>query len=87
MKTCDSLQHAFGIVLRNARQAASLSQEALAHQAGLDRTYISLLERGHRQPTLCSLFRIAAVLNTPAQDLVANTEKEMTCTLNATGNL
>jgi transcriptional regulator with XRE-family HTH domain len=52
----------FGAVLRTARQGAGLSQEAFAHDAGMDRTYPSLLERGRRQPTLAMLIAIANAL-------------------------
>jgi transcriptional regulator with XRE-family HTH domain len=40
----------------------SLSQEQLGEGAGLDRTYISGVERGVRNPTISSLFKIAAGL-------------------------
>jgi transcriptional regulator with XRE-family HTH domain len=45
----------FGKVLSELRKNAGLSQEKLAELAGLDRTYISLLERGLRQPTITTL--------------------------------
>ena len=40
------VEQAFGKVLREIRMEKSLSQEELAHVCGLDRTYISLMERG-----------------------------------------
>ncbi len=46
----------FGEILREFRTNANLSQEKLAELSSLDRTYISLLERGKRQPTLQTLF-------------------------------
>ena len=49
----------FGRILQEKRQEKGLSQEQLAQICGLDRTYISLLERGLRQPTLNSLFNIS----------------------------
>jgi transcriptional regulator with XRE-family HTH domain len=64
---------AFGRVLRESRTKASLSQEALALAAGIDRTYVSLLERGKRQPTLETVFRLADVLSVSAATLVART--------------
>lgn len=53
----------FGIVLREIRTENKLSQEKLAEYCDLDRTYISLLERGHRQPSLATLFKISKALN------------------------
>src|SRR3569623_532206 len=54
-------------VVRAARKKAKLSQEALAELAGLHRTYVSLLERSLRSPTLATLEAIAHALGmTPA---------------------
>jgi transcriptional regulator with XRE-family HTH domain len=54
-----SIAIVFGRLLQEKRQEKGLSQEQLAQLCGLDRTYISLLERGLRQPTLNSLFSIS----------------------------
>jgi transcriptional regulator with XRE-family HTH domain len=54
-----SIAIVFGRILQEKRQEKGLSQEQLAQLCGLDRTYISLLERGLRQPTLNSLFSIS----------------------------
>ncbi len=53
---------AFGRVLREQRLARGVSQEALALEAGVDRTFVSQLERGIRQPTLTTLWKLAGVL-------------------------
>lgn len=63
MSSGRDLNSAFADVLRQLREQAGLSQEALATKSGLDRTYISLLERGLRQPTLKTLDRLAGALN------------------------
>ncbi|MBU4681441.1 helix-turn-helix transcriptional regulator [Cedecea davisae] len=42
----------FGQRVRKLRLEAGLSQEAFADKCGLDRTYISGIERGVRNPTL-----------------------------------
>ncbi|GGA02682.1 helix-turn-helix domain-containing protein [Okeania sp. KiyG1] len=47
-----SLAEAFGRVLKQKREALKLSQEELGFEAGLHRTYISLLERGLKSPTI-----------------------------------
>lgn len=52
----------FGEQLRQFRKAAGVTQEELAFRAGLDRTYISLLERGMKSPTLSVFFRLCNVL-------------------------
>ncbi len=69
----DHIHRAFGRVLREYRLKLSLSQEDLALEAGIDRTFVSLLERGKRQPTLETLFRIAKVLRVSPAILVART--------------
>jgi transcriptional regulator with XRE-family HTH domain len=68
---------AFGRVLREHRAKVGLSQEALALEAGVDRTFVSLLERGKRQPTLETLFRLAKVLDISPATLVSRTAAEV----------
>jgi transcriptional regulator with XRE-family HTH domain len=58
----------FGEVLREIRQDNNISQEKLAEYCDLDRTYISLLERGLRQPTISTIFKLATALHiTPSE--------------------
>lgn len=54
-----------------------MSQEKLAFQSNLDRTYISMLERGIHQPTLNSLLALAEALNMKASELVRLVEEEI----------
>jgi transcriptional regulator with XRE-family HTH domain len=54
---------AFGIVLREIRVDRCKTQEALAFESGLDRTYISLLELGTRSPTLDTIMALCLALN------------------------
>jgi transcriptional regulator with XRE-family HTH domain len=67
-----------GEVLRTARKAAGISQEELAFEAKLDRTYISQLENGHKSPTVDSLFRICPVLGVAVSDLIVQVERAQT---------
>lgn len=50
---------AFGKVLRRRRVAAGFTQEQLAHEAELQRNYVSLMERGVNQPTITTLLKLA----------------------------
>lgn len=59
----------FGTNVRAIREKRELSQEALAEIADLDRTYIGGLERGERNATLASIFRIAKALKTSVSEL------------------
>lgn len=70
------LQKAFGKTLRNLRTSAGLTQEALADKCGLDRTYISLLERGLRQPTLNTIFTLSQSVNIAPSVFVSLVEKD-----------
>lgn len=72
-----ALQESFGTVLRRLRVKKGLSQEDLAFEAGLDRTFVSMLERGVRQPSLSSLFAVAAALQIRASRIVRLTENGM----------
>lgn len=77
MAKADQLALAFGRVLRERRLAAGLSQEKLALEAEVDRTFVSLLERGGRQPTLTTLWRLAAALGVTPRELVAGVERAL----------
>ena len=70
----DELAQDFGKVLRETRKRQGLSQQSLALETDLDRTYISLLERGKRQPSLRTLFILAEALGTRASSLVRKLE-------------
>ena len=59
-----------GLNVREFRKKRGLSQEKLALECGLHRTYISGVERGIRNPTIHILDRIAAVLDVPAYRLL-----------------
>lgn len=65
----------FGAVLKRYRTELNISQEELAFRAGVDRTYISRLERGTRQPTITTLIGLGIAMGIPAADLVAETER------------
>lgn len=70
-------EQAFGVILRLARSKKGLSQEQLALVSDLDRTFISMLERGQRQPSLTSILCISNALGIPASDLVQQTVEMM----------
>ena len=59
----------FGSRVRDLRQQAGLSQEAFAHACKLDRTYVSGIERGVRNPSLKNVARIAVALKVSLSDL------------------
>ena len=72
-----SLEKLFGTALRKRRKQSNISQEKLAELCDLDRTYISLLERGIRQPTLSTIFRLANALGISPSNFVADVENEI----------
>lgn len=51
-----------GVNVRKLRLAADLTQEQLAAEAGMERSYLSDLERGTRNPSVAALGRIAEAL-------------------------
>jgi transcriptional regulator with XRE-family HTH domain len=56
------LTHYLGPAIRKHRELIRLSQEELADRSGLDRTYISGIERGRRNPTIKILQKVADAL-------------------------
>lgn len=66
---------AFGRVMKKMRVARKLSQSELAGLSELDRTFISLLERGLRQPTLSTIFVLSKALRVSPGNLVGQAER------------
>jgi transcriptional regulator with XRE-family HTH domain len=60
-----AIEEAFGQVIQEIRRQRGLSQEQLGFESGLHRTYVSLLERGKRSPTLPTLLQLAAAKHIP----------------------
>jgi len=60
---------ALGEKVRALRTQLDLSQEALAERCNFDRTYISLIERGQRNPSFTNLIRMAEGLEVSVSDL------------------
>lgn len=69
------IEKAFGFVLSNFRNNAQMSQEKLALLSDLDRTYISLLERGKRKPTISTIFSLCRTLNIKPHELILEVEE------------
>lgn len=69
------IREVFARNLRKARIAKGLSQEALAHEAEVDRTYVSALERGVYSATIDMVDKLATVLELDASALVQRQNK------------
>ena len=67
----------FGKVIRQYRQKKKLTQEELALESGLDRTYISLLELGSNSPSLDTMLALCNALNLSLSQLVIRMEDEL----------
>ena len=65
----------FGQVLREQRLSRDLSQEELALAADVDRTFVSQMERGIRQPTITTLMKLAGALGIQPSTLIVRMEK------------
>ena len=61
-KSFDDLRTELANEIKQARRRLGLSQETLALQADVDRTYVSQLERGIANPSILILYRISTVL-------------------------
>lgn len=72
-----TLEKAFGTVLKRTRLGRKLTQLELAEKCDFDVTYISLLERGRRQPTLKAFVNIAKGLGISPVELLRKTIKEL----------
>lgn len=60
----------FGQKMQKVRQSNDITQEELAARLGMHRTYIGLIERGERNPTIRTLYKIAKALKVQASELL-----------------
>ena len=68
---------AFGQVLREIRLEKGVTQDSLASQCDVDRTYPSLLERGLRSPTLAMVFRLSEALDISPAVVVTRSQEQL----------
>jgi len=72
-----TIEEAFGEVIRELRKAQQISQEKLADVSNLDRSFISLLECGHKQPSLITIFQFAKAFNISASKILSLVEDKI----------
>ncbi len=68
-KASQPLLRVIGQRVREAREQRGWSQERLADEAGVDRSYMSGIERGVRNVSVLKLARLARALKMPAREL------------------
>ena len=64
----EKIQRDFGVKLRAIRQEKGLSQERVALDAGMDRTYVNSVENGKRNISLCNIVKLAKALGVKGGD-------------------
>ncbi len=67
----------FGVVIKKLRLERDFTQEKLASISGLERTFVSMLERGVKQPSLKTISSLAMALNLKSHELLHMVELEM----------
>lgn len=67
----------FGILLKELRTKSGLTQEGLAHEASLERTYISFMERGLRQPSLRVVLALCEALDVAPSEVMRLLEEKL----------
>ena len=70
-KTLEEVKTDIAFNLKNIRKSQSIAQERLALEAGVDRTFVSKIERGIGNPSLEVLLRLANRLGVSVADLLA----------------
>jgi XRE family transcriptional regulator, regulator of sulfur utilization len=71
------IQCAFGMAVRTLRTRRGIAQEKLALEAGIDRGYMSSLERGLHCPTLETIFKFLPLLGVSFTEFAAELEKSV----------
>jgi transcriptional regulator with XRE-family HTH domain len=62
--------------LKKCRLAKGLSQEDLAHECGLHRTYVSSVERGERNITVDNMEKLAIALGVDLRELISSNDEK-----------
>lgn len=62
---------ALGKAIQRTRGALNISQEELAHRSGIDRSYMSGIERGKQNPGIVAFLQIAEALEITAAELLS----------------
>lgn len=70
-KTLEEVKTDIAVNLKNIRKSQNIAQERLALEAGVDRTFVSKIERGIGNPSLEVLLRLANRLGVSVADLLA----------------
>ncbi len=71
------LELLFGQLLQEIRKKRGLSQEELGFESGYHRTYISLLERGLKNPSLKTVFQLARALKVRPSEMIQGIESQI----------
>ena len=72
-----TVELALGHEIKKGREALHKSQEDLAFEAGIHRTYVSMIERGKKSPTLAVIVRLANALHVKPSELLRRVEIEL----------
>jgi len=68
-------ERAFGLTLQRIRRERGVSQQRLADKSGYHRTYIGLLERGQKSPSLRTIFNVATALQVKPSRILKAVER------------
>ena len=83
LQCSETVEVAFGHVLRDLRMRHGISQEELGLRSGCHRTYISLLERGRKGPSLLTILKLADALQTDSAEMVRLVVKRLSARSNS----
>ena len=72
-----SIETAFGEVIRGLRKEIGRSQEDIAFDSALDRSFISQLETGRQQPSLITIFQLAKALGVSPSQIISSVEEKL----------
>ncbi|MBP5556581.1 MAG: helix-turn-helix transcriptional regulator [Bacteroidales bacterium] len=69
------IQKSFGLIIKELRNNAGISQERLALESGVDRTYIGDIEKGNRNVSLEIIEKLCRYFKIPISELFIKIEK------------